>query len=248
MQTDRQTDSGPSRPPGAAQRSAGWWARRVTGAALVAVLAAPGAAYASGPASHMPKSQPVTSRTVHRATEHAVTRRTTRTTQDATSSQAVAADMVAGATEFAGTRPVCRTVIAGAKYSCTISGGAPYYNLPSLTHAQQTKLTLAPPGSAPGYHPAAAKAYQEQLLESWGWTPAQAREYASGSFPDIFQGDFRGVNEPTVNAVSNRINGACEAADSTGSVWDCYLGQAPVRAHQISPRLLGKKVSGPLSR
>jgi hypothetical protein len=56
--------------------------------------------------------------------------------------------------------------------------------------------------------------------------------------------DWKGSVEPTVDA-TKRVNGGCRSLTSTGTEWECYIGQAAVDQQIIGQSFLGQHSSGP---
>lgn len=57
------------------------------------------------------------------------------------------------------------------------------------------------------------------------------------------KGHFKGHIMQTTDT-SYRVDGGCIAPNATGSVWQCYLGQAAVHAHVVAPAALGGQMFG----
>ena len=56
--------------------------------------------------------------------------------------------------------------------------------------------------------------------------------------------DWKGTVEPTVDATKH-VNGGCRSLTSTGTEWQCYIGQAAVDRKIIGPRFLGEFAPSP---
>jgi hypothetical protein len=56
--------------------------------------------------------------------------------------------------------------------------------------------------------------------------------------------NWQGTVEPTVDATKH-VNGGCRSLTSTGTEWECYIGQAAVDQQIVGQSLLGQVSSGP---
>jgi hypothetical protein len=65
---------------------------------------------------------------------------------------------------------------------------------------------------------------------------------AKAPAPEI--SDWKGTVEPTVDATKH-VNGGCRSLTSTGTEWECYIGQAAVDQQIIGQSFLGQYSSSP---
>jgi hypothetical protein len=56
--------------------------------------------------------------------------------------------------------------------------------------------------------------------------------------------EWKGTVEPTVDATKH-VNGGCRAQNSTGTDWECYIGQTAVQQGIISASFLGQYAPSP---
>jgi hypothetical protein len=224
----------------AAQRSRGWRAklasrraRILTGLTVAVAIAAPGAAWAAGLF---------------------------------TTSQQEAASLPATFAVFAGTDPTCTVVVQGAEYHCTLvrpPRALPYIPLTGgregqlfgMSKAQTREFSKVSTGSnlqAYNAFVASVRRYRatldQRLLAQWGVPPALVAQWVTAmkdldTDTALREGHFKGHIMQTTDT-SYRVDGGCIATNATGSVWQCYLGQAAVHAHVVAPAALGGQMFG----
>ena len=221
-----------SKRPQLATRRARWLA-----AAAAAIIAVPGVAYAAGLF---------------------------------TSPQTVAKSLPAGARIF-GSTPTCTVVKPNVEYHCTLAKAPPPDPITHLSPQQWTKFLATPPNLGKvkivtrrykdsngqwqtGQFALASemprieritRAYRNQVLASFGFTPAQIKAHdqaVDGDAAGIGAGQFKGTVEPTIDT-THHINGGCRAINAGGTQWDCYLGQAAVKQRVVSG--IGAYAPGP---
>ena len=187
-----------------------------------------------------------------------------------TSPQTVAKTLPASERIF-GSKPTCTVVQPNVEYRCTLAKAPPPDPVTHLSPQQWRKFLATPPNLGPikivkrRYKDSngqwqvgqfvepremprierITRAYQDKVLGSFGFTPAQVRAYDEAVAADaagISAGHFKGTLEPTIDA-THHVNGGCRAVNADGTVWDCYLGQAAVK-HKIVPGI-GAYVPGP---
>ncbi len=181
----------------------------------------------------------------------------------------VAASLPQGTRALIGTDPTCTVVQSGIEYHCTLASApsadvAPASSTSSSSSTspdQQVALVavaMTPSGHTVVVH-AASQADLKQRLAAIhavsaklitgagagagaGDSSATSNVASEGAAPQAE--NWNGTVEPTVDSTKH-VNGGCRSLNSTGTEWDCYIGQAAVQQKIIGQSFLGDYASAP---
>jgi hypothetical protein len=181
------------------------------------------------------------------------------------SNDEVAASLPQGTRALIGTDPSCSVVTANVEYRCvlakppseeiggeaTTSTGGSADGSGSLTAVVvgfdgKKQYVVAPNEAALKRELSSLRSVKRVIVlpEQSTATPAKRSSGGAGVSEAPEGSGWKGTVEPTVDA-SKHVDGGCRALSSTGTEWECYIGQAAVDQSIISRGFLGQYAPSP---